>query len=112
MFRPTQAIIDLGNIRSNFLALKKMVGQGFICPMVKANGYGHGDVMVVKAMSEAGADRVGVALMEEGIHLRESGIKIEVLVFGRLTLASAKAAVENGLTPVLSSWADFEILSQ
>ena len=112
MFRPTKAIIDLDSIRSNFRALKKMVGNGFICPMVKANGYGHGDVMVVKAMSEVGADRVGVALMEEGVHLRESGISIEIIVFGRLTLSSAKAAVEHALTPVLSTWADLETLSQ
>ena len=112
MFRPTKAYVDLQHIRSNYRALKNLIGNGFFCPMVKANGYGHGDVMVVKAIVEEGANRVGVALVEEGIHLRESGILIETLVFGRLSLASAKAVVEYGLTPVLSSWADLEILSQ
>jgi len=112
MFRPTQAIVDLEAIRSNFLALKKMVGNGFICPMVKANAYGHGDVMVVKAMNEVGAERVGVALIEEGVHLRESGVTCEIMVFGRLTLESAKAAVENSLIPVLSSWEDFATLAR
>lgn len=112
MFRPTQAIVDLEAIRSNFIALKKMVGHGFICPMVKANAYGHGDVMVVKAMNEVGAERAGVALIEEGVHLREAGITTEVMVFGRLTLESAKAAAENGLTLVLSSWDDFATLGK
>lgn len=112
MFRPTEAIVDLQAIQANFLALKKMVGHGFICPMVKANAYGHGDVMVVKAMNEVGAERVGVALIEEGIRLREAGVTCEVLVFGRLSLESARAAAEHGLTPVLSSWDDFAILSK
>lgn len=80
--------------------------------MVKANAYGHGDVMVVQAMIEAGAERVGVALVEEGVHLRESRIAAEILVFGRLTPPAAKATVEFGLTPVLSAWDDFKILSE
>jgi alanine racemase len=112
MYRPTQAIIDLESVRSNFRALKKLVGNGFHCPMVKANAYGHGDVIVTKALVEAGAERVGVALIEEGLHLREGGVECEILAFGRLTKESAKAAVESGLTPVLSTWADFEILSE
>lgn len=112
MFRPTQAIVDLECIRSNFRALKKMVGQGFICPMIKANAYGHGDVIVAQTLIEAGAERVGVALIEEGMHLREAGVTHEILVFGRLTKESAQAAAENGLTPVLSTWDDFALLAK
>jgi alanine racemase len=112
MFRPTQAIVDLEALRGNFRALKNLAGSGFFCPMVKSNAYGHGDVVVVETLAEAGAERVGVALMEEGIHLRENGVRIEILVFGKLTEASAKAAVEFGLTPVVSTWDDLEIFKR
>ncbi len=111
MFRPTRAIVDRSKIQSNFRNLRKLAGPGFFCPMVKADAYGHGAVEVVRWIAKEGAERVGVALVEEGIHLRQSNIKTEILVFGRLTPDSAKAVIEFGLTPVLSSWADLEILS-
>jgi alanine racemase len=50
-------------------------------------------------------------MVEEGIHLRKNGVNgIEILVFSRLSEESVKAVLEFRLTPVLSSWADLELL--
>ena len=47
LWRPTHAEIDLKNIQYNYKLLKKLIPEDkFFCPMVKANGYGHGDVEV------------------------------------------------------------------
>lgn len=110
MFRPTQAIVDLKRIRANARVLKRMTGNGFFCPMVKANAYGHGDIQVARALFGEGIERVGVVLVEEGLRLRKSGIKGEILVFSRLSEVAAKALVEAHLTPVLSSVDDLKIL--
>jgi alanine racemase len=49
--------------------------------VVKANAYGHGMVEGARALLEAGADYLGVSMLEEGIELREAGIESPTLVF-------------------------------
>ncbi len=48
--------------------------------MVKANGYGHGAVAVGRAAVQAGADWLAVALVDEGVVLRDAGIEAPLLV--------------------------------
>jgi alanine racemase len=48
---------------------------------VKADAYGHGLVPVAKAAISAGADYLGVALLEEAIALREAGIETPILAW-------------------------------
>jgi alanine racemase len=110
--RPTWAEIDLSAIESNFFALKSLLPENsFFCPMVKADGYGHGAIEVTKRLEKCGAKFVGVSLVEEGINLKQSGCKIEVLVFGTYyDVQSAEACVKWGLTPVVSSFPQLEAL--
>jgi len=77
--------------------------------MVKADAYGHGAVPVTKALVAEGVDSVGVALVEEGIKLREAGVnEPRVLVFGVFSQEAARACAERRLTPVLSRRGDLE----
>jgi alanine racemase len=69
--------------------------------VVKADAYGHGDVAVATAALEAGATWLGVALVEEGIRLREAGIQAPVLVLTELPPGSEKEALAGSLTPTL-----------
>jgi alanine racemase len=71
--------------------------------VVKADGYGHGDVRVAQAALEAGASWLGVALVEEGIRLREHGVDAPVLVLSEFPPGSEGAALAAGLTPSLYS---------
>ncbi len=73
--------IDLGAIRNNIKAIKQMTGT-LVMAVIKANGYGHGALQVAKAATEAGAEWLGVARMEEALNLREAGITSEVMVLG------------------------------
>jgi alanine racemase len=50
--------------------------------VLKADAYGHGSKAVARALERAGATGVCVALLEEGIELREAGIRIPILVMG------------------------------
>ncbi|MEE9169572.1 MAG: alanine racemase [bacterium] len=80
--RASVAIIDLDAIRFNIAQVKKRVFPSRLMAVVKANGYGHGAFEVARAALGSGATYLGVALMEEGIELREKGITAPILIFG------------------------------
>ena len=109
--RPTQAVIHLDHLRHNLKVLESLSPNGqFFCPMVKANAYGHGDVEVARVLEEAGVTTMGVGLIEEGVLLRGMGIQSQLLFFGTMDAAGAKACLESKLTIVLNSWDQLKIL--
>ena len=75
-----EALVDLSAIKHNIELLKKTAGTKLLA-VVKADAYGHGLVPVAKTALSAGADYLGVALLEEAIALREAGIDAPVLAW-------------------------------
>jgi len=94
--RPTWVDVDLGAIEHNVRALS-FAGSETMA-VVKADGYGHGDVAVARAALEGGASWLGVALVEEGLGLRAAGIDAPVLVLSETPPGAEVAAVAAGLT--------------
>ncbi len=79
--RPTHLEVNLSQLRKNIEAIRAHVAPAKVMPMVKANAYGHG-VDGVAPYIEPYIDYFGVAILEEGIHLRELGITKPILVAG------------------------------
>ena len=79
--RPTRVEVDLKILTENYNRIKKHIGCK-VMPILKANAYGHGLVRVAHLYEELKADYLGVAVVEEGILLREMGIKMPILVLG------------------------------
>jgi alanine racemase len=75
-----EAIVDLNAIKSNVELLKKTSGTKLLA-VVKADAYGHGIIPVAQAALSAGADYLGVALLEEAVTLREAGISAPILAW-------------------------------
>jgi alanine racemase len=100
-FRPTWVDIDLDAIRHNARILTPTGVE--LMAVVKANGYGHGDVEVARAAIEAGATWAGVALVEEGLRLRAAGIEAPILVLSEPPAGSEAVALAHRLTPTLYS---------
>jgi alanine racemase len=100
-FRPTVAQVDLAAIRHNVGVLKPPGAE--LMAVVKADGYGHGDVAAATAALEAGASWLGVALVEEGIGLRDAGIRAPILLLSECPLGSEKEALAASLTPTVYS---------
>ncbi|MDD5748034.1 MAG: alanine racemase [Actinomycetota bacterium] len=99
IIRPLEAVIDLEKIRHNIKALRALLPPGCrFMAVVKANAYGHGDIEVSKAALEAGADCLGVALVEEALKLREAGFECPVHVLFEPPVSAARFVVENDLT--------------
>jgi len=98
-FRPTVVEVDLEAIRYN-VRLVKPPGTDLMA-VVKGDAYGHGDAPVARAALEAGATWLGVALVEEGLALREAGIDAPVLVLSEFPPGSEVEALSANLTPSL-----------
>ncbi|MFZ0791626.1 MAG: alanine racemase [Chromatiaceae bacterium] len=79
MSRPARARIDLDALRHNLRYAKELAGPVRVLAVVKANGYGHGALPVARALS-GDADALGVACTEEALELRESGVKVPILL--------------------------------
>ena len=80
--RPTLVEVDLNRLRNNFQAIRQRVAPAKVMPILKANAYGHGLLRVAQLMESVGADYIGVAVLEEGILLRQNGIIMPILVLG------------------------------
>ena len=80
--RPTRVEVDLKVLAENFNRVKKYVAPSKVMPILKANAYGHGLVRIAKFFQQMKADYLGVAVVEEGILLREEGLNIPILVLG------------------------------
>jgi len=100
--RPTWAEVDTGAIARNTRRLRQAAGPGAeLCAVVKADGYGHGSVTAARAALEGGATWLAVALVEEGIVLREAGVDAPVLVLSEPPTHAAGALVGHDLTPTV-----------
>ena len=108
-YRPTEAVVDLDAVRHNVRRLKPPGAE--LMAVVKADGYGHGAVPVAHAALEAGATWLGVALVEEGIALREAGIDVPILVLSEVPRGAERDAVGARLTPSLYTEEGVEALA-
>ena len=102
-WRPTWAEIDLHALRANVRLLREVSAPAVVCAVVKADGYGHGAVAVAEAALQAGAVGLAVALVEEGIELRQAGIAAPILLLSEPSIDAAEAVLEHTLTPTLYS---------
>ena len=110
--RPTIAEIDLACITRNMQAIRKAVGPDCeILGVVKADAYGHGAIPIARTVLNNGATWLGVALVEEGIALRRSGIIAPILVLAQLFPAQAQVALRYNLSCATATYEFAEALS-
>ncbi len=101
--RPVWAEIKLKNLQHNFKQVKESVSQEtLIMAIVKADGYGHGAVPVARAVCEAGADRLGVALPVEGKELREAGFELPIHILGEVLSEQIPLILKYNLIPTVA----------
>lgn len=97
--RPAWIEIDLAALAHNVGVLRRVVRpEAEICAIVKANAYGHGDVEVAATALRAGATRLGVILVDEGVRLREAGITAPILLLHEPPADRADEVIANNLT--------------
>lgn len=104
-WRPAWAEVDIDAVAHNLAVLKAVVAPSTVCAVVKADGYGHGDVEVARAAVAAGAAGLAVALVEEGARLRQAGIDDPILLLSEPPPGSEEQVVELSLEATVATMA-------
>jgi len=99
--RPTRAEIDLGALTRNLATLHAAAPGVDVLAVVKADAYGHGAIPVSRALEAAGVRFLGVALVEEGLVLREAGLRSDILVLGGAYDGGWELMLEHRMVPVV-----------
>jgi alanine racemase len=111
--RPVWAEISLQAIGRNLRRIRRHIGpKPQILAVVKSNAYGLGAVPVAKALEKAGAERFGVTCANEGVELRESGIRKPILVLTGFWPGEEKRFIANRLTPSVTRLEDVRSLER
>ncbi len=100
--RPTHLQVNLTQLKQNLQNIRAHVAPAKVLVVLKANAYGHG-VDGVAPFIAPFADYIGVAIVEEGIHLRKLGITTPILVMGGTLRDQLPDFFEYDLTLAASS---------
>lgn len=92
--------IDQQALRYNVRQFKNKLARGvrMMC-VVKADAYGHGAATCARIMSQAGADQFAVATVQEGVELRESGVREPIAILSEPPMECVQTLVEYDLEP-------------
>ena len=102
LLRAARARIDLDRLAANYDAVHAAAGLP-VMPVVKADAYGHGALTVARALIEKGAARLAVAYVEEGVALRQSGVRVPIVVLAGFPASQAAVLGPYDLTPIVST---------
>jgi alanine racemase len=107
--RPVWAEVSLGGLAHNLAAIRRYVNPPEenrkaprkILSIVKGNGYGHGGPQVAKALEKGGSDWFGVTCTDEGIAVREAGVRRPILVLTGFVAGEEARLLKHDLTAVV-----------
>lgn len=75
--------VDKKKLQKNVGLLKKILPYDCkIMAVIKANAYGHGDIIIAKELMKLGIGFFCVATVEEAIVLRKEGVRGKILILG------------------------------
>lgn len=96
--------VSRGQIAANFHAIRSIVGPEVeVMPVVKADAYRHGAIEVSRTLEEQGARWLAVSNTDEGVALRDAGIRARIVVMADFLPFTRAAMLAYDLTPVLHS---------
>lgn len=111
--RPVWAEVNLAAIAHNVRQIKQYIKPTTkVCAVIKADAYGHGTSAVVRTALAAGADYLGVAILNEAIDLRRDGVTVPILVLGYTPPQQAIRIVDNDVTQTIFDYELAQAISQ
>jgi alanine racemase len=111
LIRSAYAALDLAALAHNLARVRACVPQARIMAVVKANAYGHGLVRVARALSDV--DAFAVARLDEGLTLRQAGIRQRIAVLqGFCDPEELELHAAHHLEPVVHSPLQVELLER
>jgi alanine racemase len=111
--RPNWAEISLSALSENYRIIASHLGPSITpCCVIKCDAYGHGVIECARALEEAGAFWLGVTSTEEGIAVREAGVKLPILVMTGFWRGEQEALLRHNLTPAVATAEHIEALER
>jgi alanine racemase len=110
--RPAWAEIDLAAITHNARVLSRLVRPAQLCAVVKAHGYGHGAPAAARAALAGGAVGLAVALVDEGVELRQQAVHGPILLLSECEAEAVDTAMAFGLTPTVYTAGGIALFAQ
>jgi alanine racemase len=102
--RPAVAEIDYSAIEHNVRTLKALTSPGTLFEaVVKADGYGHGGVETAKAAVRGGADRLGLATVDEALELKGSGVTKPMHLLSEPPMTCVGLLAEHDIIPSVAT---------
>lgn len=111
-YRPTIVEIDMNAFQHNVKQFKKLAQDVLLLAVVKTNAYGHGVLRMGEKAIEAGAERLGVTTVEEGVYLRTNGIAHPVHLLSTVSSEQVADIVKYNLIPSVSGAQFLQILNE
>lgn len=111
--RTSKAIINISNLKKNYLNLRKKASYSKVMAVVKADAYGHGVKIVVEALNSLASKKpeyFAVALADEGIEIRKFKVSQPILVFDTVTVNNVSKYFTYKLIPNVFSNSHIKIL--
>jgi alanine racemase len=109
--RPNWAEISLSALAANYATVARHVGPGVTpCCVIKCDAYGHGVIESARALADAGAVFLGVTSTEEGIAVRDAGVKLPILVMTGFWHGEEENLLRRHLIPAIATVAHIEAL--
>lgn len=97
--------VNLFALKENLKKLRNCTSAGTdIMAVIKADAYGHGALKVAHLYRDEGISRFAVALIQEGIELRENGINEQILIIGPILEDEISELIRYNLTPTISTY--------
>lgn len=103
MSRPAWAEINSQALISNARLMQDMCSPAKLCAVVKADGYGHGALLVAKVLEDHGVNQFAVANVDEAIELREGGVTSPILCLSEPCDDAIEEALARNVTVTLYS---------
>jgi alanine racemase len=105
--------IDHAALRDNLATMRRLAGgDKQVIAVVKANAYGHGALEASRTLLDAGAERLAVATLDEGLALRAAGIDAPMQLLWTIGAAEAPQAVAADLEPMVHDEAAVDLLER
>ncbi|MBI1955626.1 MAG: alanine racemase, partial [Acidobacteria bacterium] len=102
--RPTWVEISLPQLAENYRIIRERVGsERAVMAIVKADAYGHGLLEIAQTLASLGVDWFGVTSADEGVELRQLGIRQPILLLTGFWEGEQSALTDYDLVPAIYS---------
>jgi len=110
--RAAWAEISLGNIRENYLAIRRLAPKSEVIACIKSDAYGHGLVKTAWEMVRDKVEYLGVATIGEAIQLRTAGVLVDIVMLSAVPRGNIKDVLDQDLISVITTFEDAKLLSK